>query len=301
MLDPGGEDDGKAGAVGDVVVGAELVLDDVAGPVLGSAGAEQSVVGDARGVHHFGPGVIVLALSRQLAPVQDDGAQSGLREPVDEVGAGGLGEIALHDMGHDVADAVADLGMRQGETELGIEDAEDRTEQGRGGGIFPGGFFVGDHRIRAALAARGGNGQDGPEGHRLLAAGFAGVEIPDLALVRDAHGDGFGGIDGTPAPDREDEIDLLFSRQLDALVDQREARIGFHSAQFDELDARLFKGCRHLIVNAGPLDALSAVMEQHLAAAGFDLGARLAMGAPAEDHFGGILIFKIEHGPIPWF
>ena len=79
----------------------------------------------------------------------------------------GSGEIALKNVAHHVADAVGHLAAREREEQFRIDNAEYGAQFGGSVPQFSSGLFIGDDRIRAALAACGGNGQHGGDGQRV--------------------------------------------------------------------------------------------------------------------------------------
>ena len=146
---------------------AQFVFHGVAAPVLFAAYAQQVVVGDVAGKRDFRPGVVIIQVPVQDAGVFHDGAQGGLTKAVGKVRMQGFGEIALKNVAHHVADAVGHLAVRERKEQFRVDNAEYGAQFGGTVPQFSSGLFIGDDRIRAALAARGWNGQHGCDGQRV--------------------------------------------------------------------------------------------------------------------------------------
>ena len=96
---------------------------------------------------------------------------------------------------------------------------------------------------------------------------FAAVEIPEVAVVDRAERDALGGVHDRAAADGKDEVHLFLAGQVDALVNQVAQRAGLDAAQFDIVDAFLFKGSFYAVEQAGTLGRAAAVVDQDLGAA----------------------------------
>src|SRR5208282_204254 len=80
--------------------------------------------------------------------------------------------------------------------------------------------------------------------------------------MRNSHGNSLGGVDRAPSAHCQDEIELLFPAETDALTDEAEPRIRLHSPQLDVLESRFLQGPADAVVEAGFLDAASAVVQE---------------------------------------
>ena len=207
----------------------------------------------------------------------------------------GRGEVALEGVGDDVGHAAGGLEGGQTLGQDGVHDRELRADAvGLRGGLLEGGL-VGDDRVGGALAAGGGQGQHDADGQGGLGR-FAGEEVPEVPVVGHAHGDGLGGVDDAAAADGDHEIDLLLTRELDALIDQPAAGVGLDAAELDGAQALGEDGVAHAVEQPGLLGGLAAVDEHHAAAAELlDILAGLVLAVAAENEIGGAVEIKVIH------
>ena len=73
VFHPCGENDGQTRTVGDVIKGAQLVLQTVTGPVGDAACTQQTVVRQRGRPHDLGPRIVILRLLQCDRGVMDDG------------------------------------------------------------------------------------------------------------------------------------------------------------------------------------------------------------------------------------
>ena len=148
----------------------------------------------------------------------------------------------------------------------------------------------------AALAAGSRNGQHAAVRQSGDGLGLAAVEIPEIAVIRHAVGDGLCGIDCAAAAHGQQEVEIVLAAQADALIDKVAARIGLDAAELTVKNARSLKRGLNLIKQAAALNAAAAVDDQRAGAAGFlDEAADLMLRIASEDEFGGGTEFKIQH------
>jgi len=130
----------------------------------------------------------------------------------------------------------------------------------------------------------------------IIDVGFAGIQIPEIAVIGHAVCDRLRRVDCGAAADRKQEIEVVFTAQTDAFVDKVAARIGLDAAQFHMRNAGCVQRLQHLREQAAAHDAAAAVNDQRAAAAEFlneraDLGLCIA----SEDEFRRRTEFKIQH------
>ena len=272
----------------------------VATPVLLAADAHGVVVREHARPHQRGVGLIVVVVRHGDGRRLLDGDEQRLGEAVGQGDVRRIGEIALHDVRHHVGDAAGQLIARQGERQLRIHDREARAMELGGQAALEVAFNQGDDGGVAALAAGGGDGQHAAVRQRGLNLRLAAVEIPEIAVIRHAVGDGLCGINRAAAAHGQQEIEVVFAAEADAFVDKVAARIGLDAAELAVGDARRLKGSLDLIKQAAALHAAAAVNDQRAGAARLlDEAADLHLGVFAENKFRGGTEFKIQHGYPP--
>ena len=206
-----------------------------------------------------------------------------------------IGEIALHQMRHDVHRAARHLERRQAEAQLGIHDREARIDRLVVDVALQIAFFLGDDRAEAGFAARGGQRQNRADRQRRGRRAAADVEVPDVVVDDRAHRDRLGRIDHAAAADRQNEVELLLLADPDAFVDQAEARVRLDPAEFDPRDAGGAERRLDAIEQAGSLHAAAAEVQQDPLGAGGGFGADAVFGAAAEHDLGRIAEVKVVH------
>ena len=90
------------------------------------------------------------------------------------------------------------------------------------------------------------------------------VEIPKVAVVHSAQGNGLRRVDHAATADGEHHVHLFLPAQLDSLVHQRVPRIGLYAAKLHPGDAGLLHRFLNLIQQPAPNDRTAAVMQQRL-------------------------------------
>ena len=284
---PVGGQDGQAHAVGDVVEGGKLVLDGVNAPGHGLAHVQKAIDGPGGAPHEVGPGLVVVGSLQGLGAVVDAGLQNGLRHAVRQIGGLNGAEIVLKGMGHDVRRAGRRLGSRQRAGVGGVQDGHGGQAGGGTEGQLFVGVHVGDDGDVVHLGAGGGHGQHRENGQGLLRHGLAGGEIPGVAVIAGAGGNGLGAVNDAAAAQGQHAVQPVLAAQLHALADGGDTGVGLHAAQLDPFDAVLLQLGRCAVIHAVALDAAAAVDHQHPAGTAGDLTAQLADLALTEmDHRG---------------
>ena len=228
--------------------------------------------------------------------VLEHGAQQPLGEFVGELEGLLGGEVALHGVHHDVHAAARRLIPRQCDRELGVHDRELGAAVIGVAALLDAQLLVGDHAAVAHLGAGGCDGEHHADGRAARGLADARVEVPGIAAAGEAVADGLGGIDDRAAAHGEDEVHALGARELEALVDEREARVGHNAAQLDVGKARLVEGGTHAVDKSRAHSRLPAKMHEHLGGAEL-LGelARLALGTKTELDLRGRVIGEAVH------
>ena len=110
-----------------------------------------------------------------------------------------------------------------------------------------------------------------------------------------------GRIDRRAAADGEHEIDALAPRKLDALIDERVARIGLDASELDVRDALRLQRRLNAADQARPNRRAAAIVDQHLRAAErADLAPNLVFRTAPKHKLRGHLISKILHASPPF-
>ena len=187
----------------------------------------------------------------------------------------------------------------KGVGELRVHDGKERTGAlvvvGALEHLLAHGVDVDDRGV-GGLGASAGQGGDGADLGDLGGAHLAEEEVLEVKVVGEAVGDGLGGVDGRAAADGEDEVHALLLAELDALLDQGEARVGHDAVHLDVLDAL---GCQALLdagEKAGVADVVAAPVDEGLVAAELlDQAAGLLLGLLAKHDLGRNEILKVNH------
>ena len=154
-------------------------------------------------------------------------------------------------MGHHVHGAAGGLIGGQGAGEPGVQHGEFGPYEVRlGAAPFQVAVFLRNHAAVGAFAASGGNSQHRADRQRALNFGLAGEEIPEIAVVGDAHADGFGGVDDAAAANGQQEVHALFPGKGNPFIHLATAGIGLHAPQLAPGNPRFFQGRGGSIVSA---------------------------------------------------
>ena len=160
MAHPVRGDDGQPPAVGDVVVGAEGVLDAVAGPARRTvAERENAVAAIGAGQHHLGTGCVIFRVLQALAAVHHQTAQHRLAEAVVQQRSV-LREVLFHHVVHRIGNACGGLFPADSEGVGRVEERYGRVEQPVTIADLVVGFGARDDPKGVVFAAGGRKGDD---------------------------------------------------------------------------------------------------------------------------------------------
>ena len=128
--------------------------------------------------------------------------------------------------------------MWQRESEFWIQHRKTRAQQewAAQGNLLASGN-VGYHGVARSLAPRSRNGEHHSHGHGFFCLGFSGIEIPEVAVVRHAERDGFGGVDGTAAANGKEKVIFLATHHCDTFAHQTIFGIRLDAAQFAKAES----------------------------------------------------------------
>ena len=265
----------------------------VAAPVLLAAQAQQPVVSYCARQGDLRPSVVVSVIPFQDSGIAHDRAQHALAQSVGNVGVSGVGEIPFHNMAHHVADAVGHLVFRQSEIKLRIHNAEHRTKNHVSVGQLQLRLLIGDNGSVAGFAAGGGQSQNGGNRQGSLDRLAGCEEIPHVAVIGHAHGDGLSGINDASSAYGQNKADAFPAAELNTLMDQGQPGIRLNASQFHKGNARFPQGGGYPVVEAAFFDASPAVVEKNLFGVGLDQGANLGLGSLAEDDARFVGVIKV--------
>ena len=121
MTHPAWRYDGQALAVGDVVVGAQGMLNSMHRPArFAVSKGIDAIAAEGAGEHHLGTGGIVLRILKTLPGIDHQALQAGLAESVIKQ-CRVFAEILFHDMVHGICTACSSLFLRYGERVAGVQ------------------------------------------------------------------------------------------------------------------------------------------------------------------------------------
>ena len=230
IFHPGGHHHRKPRAVGAVIEGGQLVFNLVAGPVLIPADAAGIVVGQHSRPHEVRMGGVVTVIRQRLGGGVHNGFHHGLAQPVGEGYVRRVGEIALAQVGQHIHRTAGQLIIRQRIGVGGVQHGEFGPDEVRfGAAPFQIAVLLRDDAAVGAFAAGGGDGQHRANRKRMFNFGFSGEEIPEIAVIGDAHADGLGGVDDAAAADGQQEICPLCPSELDTFIHLAAAGIGLNA------------------------------------------------------------------------
>ena len=188
---------------------------------------------------------------------------------------------------------------RQRVGELGVHDREERARAlvvvGALEDLLAHRVDVDDGGVGGLRAGAGERG-DGTELGDLVGGHLVEEEVLELEVVGQAVSDGLGGVDGRAATDGEDEVDALATAELDALLHERQARVGDDAVELDVAHAGLVHALLDAVEQAGVADVVAAPVDEGLGAAALlDQATGLALGVLAEDDLGRDQVLKVNH------
>lgn len=293
----GGREDGKAEAVGDVVVGGEFVLDAVAGPGDGVAAVDEVVDGPGGGPEEICTGVFIGRVCHGDGGVFHDGAHHGFH-----VGFGGgegffFLEVDFHDVGEDVCGAAGGLVGGDGVGVFGAEEGDGGAEGLGGPAVFFFGLGVGDDGAGIHFGAGRGDGGDGDEGEGGIDLGAVLDEVPWVGVVGGAACDDFGGVEDRASAQSEGEVEAFFACEADAFADEADLRIRLDAGEAVAVDIGFADFCEDFVEEAAFSGGAAAGDEEHAAAEAADFFGEVGEHAVSEVDFGGVMVDEIVgHG-----
>ena len=88
------------------------------------------------------------------------------------------------------------------------------------------------------FGARCGEGEHAGDVYALGRCGSLAEEIPDIAIVGNAQGNGLGAVDGAAAAHRQNQVDVCLACDAQALANRGNLGVGAYAAELHVCDAR---------------------------------------------------------------
>ena len=281
----------------------KLVLERMAFPaaracvrVRGTPAAHQVVVGQGARPHDGGARVVVFRVLERGGSSVDERVHQPRRNVVGCGHGAYAAEVTLADVRDHVGHAGGRLVGRQREGERGVEQGEFRAEQPRGGAELAVFRIVADNARSRGLRPRGGNGEHARDGQ----AGRNGLllreEIPGVAVVFHAEGDGFGGVDDRAATHGQKPVDRFGTCGGHGVAYPADFGVGPHAALLHVRDAGFVERSLHGVEQPRAHDRPLAVRDHDAGdAERAQLGPRLGCRAAPEHELGGRAKHEIVH------
>ena len=278
--------DGKAKAVGEVVLGRKFVLDPVAGEGDAACGSKgEAVQSPGAGPHDVRPCRMVIGICQNLW----DGLQYGLHEGFhDEYVHAKVGthEVDLKVVREGVDGSAGSLEGWNRIGERGIKEGGHGKERG----VVEGDFFcrvlVCDNAEGIHVQACAGKGGDGYDRQKALHFGLAGKKVPGIAFIKGCGTHEFCAVyDRSPANCQDDVYVLLFADGSHA-VDRNMPWVGFHTTRLEKrhrcIGSNLFDGR----IEGSLFDARASIDHEAAASVILELASQI----------GQLLVAKVDFG-----
>ena len=218
--------------------GADFVFHEVRHPVFAASASYKAVVCQCGCPFDIGACMVVGGIGKSSWRFCHKAHEQPFGKAVGDFDAWGGGEVTFENMSHHVHDAHGRLIGRQGKGHLGIDYCEARPQDAVGAQRkFHGRIAFGYHAVSGAFASAAGDGEHNAYGKCLLDLALAGEKVPEVAGIRYAGGDGFGGVNHAASADGYKSVDILGPSQADSFVDKCIGGVGLHSTQFDMFNA----------------------------------------------------------------
>ena len=188
--------------------------------------------------HDVGARVVVLRVFHYARCRIHDGANQAAGDVIGNGDRGLAGEEPLHDVRAHVRDARCGLVGRQGESEFGVHERHDGAVEIGVAAAFKVLGIVADDTGIGGLGARCGEGEHTGDVYALCRRGALAEEIPDIAVVGDAQGNGLGAVDGAAAAYRQNQVDVCLACDAQALANRGNLGVGAYAAELHVCDAR---------------------------------------------------------------
>ena len=173
------------------------------------------------------------------------------------------GEVAFDRMRDDVGGGIHQIVTRYRLHQRRIDDGNLGEGVHRADGELFLGFLISHHSTIVHFTAGGGQRQDVEYRQCGVDAAFADEQIPHIAVVARAGGDGLGAVEHRAATDAQDGIDLMCAGQRNGFAYFGDYGVADNAAAFDVVHAVLVQAVSDCGEQAIALDAVAAIAQQH--------------------------------------
>ena len=278
-----------------VGVRAQLMLQHMALEVRDFSDLQNAVLCHRGRPRQLTAGIVILRVGQQNADVADDAAHNGFVNIVGQIVFIRLAEVGFHGVTQGIKGAGDNLLHGNGQGVAGVKERELRLRAPKGALDLL--FLVGDDRTVVRLAAGAEHGDDGAEGDKLCGQRVLRVlHLPDVLVEICLRGNDLAAVGHAAAAHGEDEINMIFPRQLCALLHLGIGGIGHDAGKLHDALSLGVQDTHDLIVHAVALDRAAAVGQHDgFAVVPQQTAEILFHAALAEIHLGLVFKNKVVH------
>ena len=290
-----GVNDRQTRAVIAVGVSAQLVLQHMALEVGDLADFQHAVFCHGGGPRQLTAGIVILRVGQQNADVADDAAHDGLVDVIGKTVFIRLAEVGFHRVAQRVERAGNNLLHGNGQRVAGVKERELRLRAPKSALDLL--SLVGDDGPVVHLAAGTEHSDNRAEGNKLGRQRMLRVlHLPDVLVQLRLCGDDLAAVGNAAAAHGENQIDVIFTRQLRALLHLGISGVRHDTGELHDAFACGIQDTHDLIVHAVALDRAAAVGQHDgFAVVPQQTAEILFHAALAEIHLGLVFKNKVVH------
>ena len=203
-------------------------------------------------------------------------------------------------MRHDVHRTAGRLERGQGVGVLRVENGKFGVVERRVAAPFAQVAFPGDDAGITHFTARSGDRDDNAQRQDAVVFARAVEQIPWVAIVAGGVGNGLGRVDDAAAAYGQHQLNLLLFAEGRTFLNQSQPGIGLYAGNFPDAAALFVQHLHDLVVKADPLDAATAVDQQHPVAVMAHFLVQMGKRISAKINFCRNLQRKINHEKAPF-
>ena len=278
-----------------VGVRAQLVLQHMALEVRDFSDLQNAVLCHGGGPRQFTSGIVILRVGQQNADVADDAAHDGFVNIVGQVVFIRLAEVGFHRVAQRVERAGNNLLHGNGQRVAGVKERELRLRAPKSALDLL--SLVGDDGPVVHLAAGTEHRDNRAEGNKLGRQRVLRVlHLPDVLVQLRLCGDDLAAVGNAAAAHGKNQIDVIFTRQLRALLHLGISGVRHDTGELHDALACGIQDTHDLIVHAVALDRAAAVGQHDgFAVVPQQTAEVLFHAALAEIHLGLVFKNKVVH------